>query len=65
MPEQETIENLAWKFQQWAETLSADEQAALAEWLERALGDVSAHRADWWREGGAWAERWSASWSWS
>lgn len=66
MADQATIDNLAEKFQQWAETLSGEEQATLAEWMNRLRGDVSAHRADkWWDEPGAWAEYWSQSWSWS
>lgn len=66
MADQATIDNLAEKFQQWAETLSGEEQATLAEWMDRLRGDVSAHRAGtWWDETGAWAEYWSQSWSWS
>jgi hypothetical protein len=65
MADQSTIESVAQKFERWAESLSGEEQAALAEWWQRANWDVSAHRSDegWWREPGAWAERWSASWS--
>lgn len=64
MADQWMIENLGEKFRGWAETLSDEEQRALAEWWERTGGDVSAHGSDdWWREDGAWGRRWSASWS--
>ncbi len=66
MADQGTIETVAKKFQQWAETLAGDEQEALAEWMDRGWNDVSAHRADpWWQEPKGWEKRWSAGWDWS
>ncbi len=67
MAEEATIDNLAWKFEQWAKSLPEDEQATLAEWADRKRGgDVHAHGADtWWKETGAWARWWSESWNWS
>jgi hypothetical protein len=64
MPDQQTIESVATKFQSWAESLSTDEQKALAGWLAAGGGeDVSAHSSAWWREPSAWSNAWMARWS--
>ncbi len=67
MADKSTIDNLAQKFQEWAQSLPDHEQATLAEWMERIrAGDVRAYRADtWWQEPGGWARWWSDSWEWS
>ena len=62
MPDQATIDSVASKFQSWAESLSADEQRTLAEWLTRDR-DVTAHSAEnWWQESGAWSRAWTGDW---
>lgn len=63
MADQATMESLGWKFQEWAQSLSDDEQATLAEWMRGAWGDVTPHDANWWRAQDAWSRAWSQSWS--
>jgi hypothetical protein len=64
MADQATIESMAGKFQSWAQSLSDQEQATLAEWIGRFGGeDVIAHRAGWWQEPDAWSAAWSQSWT--
>jgi hypothetical protein len=65
MADQAMIDTLASKFQAWAESLSADEQTALAEWIADLAGiDVAAHwEANWWQQPGAWSRTWTESWT--
>ena len=64
MPDQQAINSVAGKFQQWAEGLPGREQAALAEWMTR-WEDVQGHwEANWWQGEGKWAKAWKASWNW-
>jgi hypothetical protein len=64
VPEQATIDRVASKFASWAEGLSPDEQATLADWLTSNRGqDVTAHSAEnWWQESGAWSRAWTGDW---
>jgi hypothetical protein len=64
MADQATIDSVANKFGAWAESLSAAEQTALAEWFtDRAGLDVSAHwESNWWQQPGAWSRVWTESW---
>jgi hypothetical protein len=66
MPDQATMESVARKFQTWAESLSPDEQSALAGWLEPdGNGDVEAHSTSaWWQEPSAWSKAWMERGSW-
>ena len=65
MAEQATVDSLATKFQAWAETLSNDEQTALAEWIADLAGiDVTAHGdTSWWEQPEAWSRAWATSWA--
>jgi len=65
MADQATIDSVAGKFGAWAESLSAAEQTALADWLAGWAGrEVSAHRdANWWQQPGAWSSAWTESWN--
>lgn len=64
MPDQQTIDRVAGKFQEWASTLSDPEQAAVAEWMTRGQ-DVQGHSAQWWQGQGAWESAWKESWNWN
>lgn len=64
MADQGTIDRVGQKFQDWAEGLPGDEQAALAEWLGRASGDeVQGFGTNWWQEENAWGSAWNAWWA--
>ncbi len=63
MPDQQTIESVAGKFQQWARELPEGEQAVVAEWMTRGQ-DVQGYSQGWWQGQGAWAEAWKGSWNW-
>lgn len=56
MADESALHNVAMKFDDWARTLTADEQTALAGWLSSLSNDeVWAHSRDWWLEPGAWS----------
>lgn len=63
MPDQETMDSVAGKFQQWASGLPEGEQAAVAEWLTRGQ-DVEGYAWGWWQGQEAWADAWKGSWNW-
>lgn len=64
MPDNDTIQQLGWKFQSWAESLSSDEQQALAQWWSNSSGDdVKGYSTNWWQTEGAWSNAWSEAWS--
>jgi hypothetical protein len=61
--DQATIDGVGNKFEAWAQSLSGDEQEALAEWMRSSWGDVSPHSGNWWAEPNAWSQAWSQGWS--
>lgn len=64
MADQETIDRVGGKFEQWASNLPSEDQAALAEWLGRASGDdVQGFSSNWWQEENAWGNAWNAWWT--
>jgi hypothetical protein len=64
MPDEAGIQQIASKFQGWAESLSSEEQSTLAEWWSNMAGsEVSAYVAEWWQQPGAWAQAWAGTWS--
>lgn len=66
MADQTTIEGVAEKFERWAQGLSEEEQATLAEWLTTTSGgDVAGHTSSetWWTEPNAWSRAWTETWT--
>jgi hypothetical protein len=62
MPDQSTIDSVGKKFQEWASSLPANEQEAVAQWWS-ARDEVSGYSANWWQEPGAWSSSWTSWWS--
>jgi hypothetical protein len=61
MADQATSERVGRKFQEWAQSLPADEQEALAEWMQKAGGDeVKGFQSSWWQQSDAWWNAWQA-----
>jgi hypothetical protein len=64
MPDKDTIQQVGSKLQAWADSLSSDEQAALAQWWQQWSGDdVKGYTANWWQSPDAWSSAWTESWS--
>jgi hypothetical protein len=64
MADQETIDSVGKKFQEWAGGLPDGEQAALAEWWGKASGsDVQGYSANWWSGADAWSSAWNSWWT--
>ena len=62
MPKEQTVDRIAAKFQQWAETLSKEEQAALAEWMvHRQKDGTRGFSAEWYLAPNAWEQAYKAS----
>ena len=62
MASEQTVDRIAAKFQQWAETLSAEEQKTLAEWMVRLQKDEArGYSARWYVAPGAWSQAYKAA----
>ena len=61
MPKEQTIDRIATKFQRWAETLSKEEQEALASWMvHRQKEGTRGFSAEWYSAPNAWEQAFKA-----